>query len=143
MAEFDIALFPVVAAAAPEEVEDVELELLALEPDPTLKVLVIDPVSIARLEEAVPEIKVASEFTTVVGVFEDGASLLVADDVPAGAVVEGAVVVSAATVVDAVVEAGEPVLAATKKLGEYESVPVYPGQPGTLFLLGALPPPQS
>lgn len=51
------------------------------------------------------------------------------------------VVVASYEVWDA--EATEPSLKADMKLGEYVAVPEYSGQPGTVVLTGALPPPQS
>jgi hypothetical protein len=65
----------------------------------------------------------------------------VVEEDPVTIVIEGVLVV--ATTYEADVDATEPSLKPEMKLGEYVAVPEYSGQPGTVVLTGALPPPQS
>ncbi|KAL3428395.1 hypothetical protein PVAG01_01904 [Phlyctema vagabunda] len=71
---------------------------------------------------------------------EEEASSVVLD--PVIIAEEGAVVEAAATDVKGAVLAAAP-LKPGRKLGEYVAVPAYCGQPGTVVLGGARPPPQS
>jgi hypothetical protein len=64
------------------------------------------------------------------------------DEGPVIMAVKGDVEVAATLAVEETA-AAEPSLNPGKKLGEYVAVPEYSGQPGTVVIGGAIPPPQS
>lgn len=98
------------------------------------------PVEVIASVETEPDETGLEELTDPENAVSVGEAFVVED--PVIMAVRGEVVVVPILVVEETA-AAEPSLNPGKKLGEYVAVPEYSGQPGTVVIGGAIPPPQS